>query len=231
MAEACENNVSGSGEAWNSMEFMDELRRNMETMTDDDWRRFNDDIRQMKEQNIEFAEWKRHSDDTIKDHKGRTKEVREQREECKQESKLNQGMDKKVSDSVGDITNNNDGNIAEVIGVENKAVSRPNDKDDSIVVVDSGEETEQLNENKDDQLTYNTVSRGEKNDNIIKNVVVESKVVNIESADEVLVGVEFNNGMLVSVDELKRECREGLQIGGLQGVKFSRDVVVGEENA
>ena len=49
-------------------------------------------------------------------------------------------------------------------------------------------------------------------------MVLESKVVNIENADEVLMEVECNNGMLVSVDELKRECREGLQGEGLQRV-------------
>ena len=36
-------------------------------------------------------------------------------------------------------------------------------------------------------------------------MVVESKMVNIESADEILVEVECNNGMLVSVDKLERE--------------------------
>ena len=42
-----------------------------------------------------------------------------------------------------------------------------NDNYEIIVGVESGKETEKLNENKDDQLTHNTVSRGEKNDNII----------------------------------------------------------------
>ena len=52
------------------------------------------------------------------------------------------------------------------------------------------------------------MSRGEKNEDIIKNVVLESKVVNIESADEVFGEVEFNNEVLASVDEIVRECEE-----------------------
>ena len=35
--------------------------------------------------------------------------------------------------------------------------------------------------------------------------------------------------MIKSVDELERKCRENLQIKGLQGVNFSRNVVVGGE--
>ena len=60
---------------------------------------------------------------------------------------------------------------------------------------------------------------------------IESKVVNIESADEDIVGVEFENEVIESVDELERKCIESLQLEGLQRVKFSRGVVVvGEEN-
>ena len=49
-------------------------------------------------------------------------------------------------------------------------------------------------------------------------MVLESKVVNSESVDEVFVGVEFNNGMLVSIDKLQRESRESLQVEGVQRV-------------
>ena len=59
-----------------------------------------------------------------------------------------------------------------------------NDNYESIVGVENGEETGQLKENKDDQVTYDKVSRGENNDDIIKNVVLESKVVNNDSGDE-----------------------------------------------
>ena len=55
--------------------------------------------------------------------------------------------------------------------------------------------------------------------------------MNIDSADEVLVEVEFNNGVVESVDELEREWKESLQVGGLQGVKFSCGVVGGEEKS
>ena len=59
--------------------------------------------------------------------------------------------------------------------------------------------------------------KSENNNDIIKNVVLENKVVNIESDDEVLVGVEFNKGMVVSIDKLERES---LQVEGLQRVNF-----------
>ena len=45
---------------------------------------------------------------------------------------------------------------------ESKQVSGVDDNYEIKVGVESGEETEQLNGNKDDQVTYNTVSRGEK---------------------------------------------------------------------
>ena len=50
---------------------------------------------------------------------------------------------------------------------------------ESIVRVENGEETDQLNENKDDQVTYNKVSRGENNGDIIKNVVLELSLIHI----------------------------------------------------
>lgn len=56
-------------------------------------------------------------------------------------------------------------------------------------------------------------------------------MINIESDNEISVEVECNNEMLVSVDELKRECRDSLQIVGLQRVNFSRGVIGGEERS
>ena len=60
-------------------------------------------------------------------------------------------------------------------------------------------------------------------------MVLENKVVNIESANEVLVEVDCNNGMLVSVNQLEREYEESLQVEELQRVKFSHGVVGGEK--
>ena len=58
---------------------------------------------------------------------------------------------KKDSDDtiIGSEMTNNKGKIVEVIGVENKTVNRPNDNDDSVVVVEKGRETDQFNKNKD----------------------------------------------------------------------------------
>ena len=55
-----------------------------------------------------------------------------------------------------------------------------NNKNGKIVGVES---RKVVNENKDGQLTYNTVSRGEKNDDIIKDVVLESKAVSYTHLD------------------------------------------------
>ena len=56
-------------------------------MMDDEWQKLNDNLRRMKEQEEGmFAEIKKDSDDTIT-------------EECKQESKINHAVDKKVSES------------------------------------------------------------------------------------------------------------------------------------
>ena len=63
------------------------------------------------------------------------------------ERKLNQIVNKKVNDSVKDMINNNNDKIVEVVELGNKIL------------------------NSDD----NYVSRGEKNEDIIKNVVLESK--------------------------------------------------------
>ena len=62
-------------------------------------------------------------------------------------------------------------------------------------------ETNKLDENKDDK-----VSRGESYDNISKNMVLENNGVNIGSDNEILVGVEFDNEVIKSVDELERKC-------------------------
>ena len=92
---------------------------------------------------------------------------------------------------------NNDKIVEEVVLVlDNKVLNSDdndvNDNSESIVGVKNSEETDKLDENKDDQMTDNEVSRGENYENIIKN-----------SADEILVEVGCNNGMLVCVDGLK----------------------------
>ena len=82
--------------------------------------------------------------------------------------KLNQIMNKKLSDNVTVMTNNNN---------------------DKIMGVENSDKSDKFDENKDDQMTYNEVSRGENYDEIIKN-----------SGDKILEEVECNNGMLVCVD-------------------------------
>ena len=64
---------------------------------------------------------------------------------------------------------------------------------------------------------------------VYKRQVLENNGMNIESTDEILEGVEYNDGMLVCVDESERKWRKSIQVEGLQGVNFSRDVVVGGE--
>ena len=66
MAEAQENKVSGSGEAWNTTEFVHEFMSIWRRMTDDDKRRLNDELRQMEEQKTGlFGPWKERSDNDI----------------------------------------------------------------------------------------------------------------------------------------------------------------------
>ena len=60
-------------------------------------------------------------------------------------------------------------------------------------------------------------------------MVLENNCVNIESGDKIIMGVEFDNEVIKSVDELERKYRENLQVEGLQGVNFSRNVIVGGE--
>ena len=93
---------------------------------------------------------------------------------------------------------------------------------ESKMVVENSRESNKLNENKDDK-----VSSGENFDNRIKNMVLENNGVNIDS--EILERVEYNVGMLVRVDERERKWRKNIQVEGLQGVNFSRNVVVGIE--
>ena len=67
MAEARENKVSGSGELWNNTEFMHEFERVLKGMTEDDWRRLNNKLRQMEEQKTGlYAFLNKNSDDTSK---------------------------------------------------------------------------------------------------------------------------------------------------------------------
>ena len=66
---------------------------------------------------------------------------------------------KKHSDDIGSKITNNKGKIVEVMVVENKTVYRPNDRDDSVIVmVENGRETDQSNKNIDDQVADNEVS-------------------------------------------------------------------------
>ena len=59
-------------------------------------------------------------------------------EECKQESKINQVVDKKGSESnIGSEMMNNNGNIAEVVVLENKTLNNDYSAD-SVVVVENG---------------------------------------------------------------------------------------------
>ena len=95
--------------------------------------------------------------------------------------KLNQIINKKLGDSVGDMTNNNNSKIVEVVVLENKMLNS-DDNSESIVGVENSEKSDKFDENKDNQVTYNEVNRGENYDDIIKHVVLESKVVNIDSA-------------------------------------------------
>ena len=64
------------------------------------------------------------------------------------------------------------------------------------------------------------LSRHENYDNIRKYMVLVNNGVNIESTDEILEGVECNNGMLVCVDESERMWRESIEVEGLQRVNF-----------
>ena len=49
--------------------------------------------------------------------------------------------------------------------------------------VENSGETDKLNINKDSQMTYNKVSRGENYDNIRKNIVLQNNGVNIVTGD------------------------------------------------
>ena len=68
MAEAQETKIGRSWEAWDTAEFLQEFKRIMERMTEDDWRKFNNELRQMEEQKTELYTFlKENSDDTIDD--------------------------------------------------------------------------------------------------------------------------------------------------------------------
>ena len=65
MAEAQETERGFSWEAWE-----DEFRSIGNRMTDDEWRRLDDNLRQMEEQEMGiFAEMKKHSEGTMNDNK------------------------------------------------------------------------------------------------------------------------------------------------------------------
>ena len=71
-----------------------------------------------------------------------------------------------------------DRNRKEII-INNFTKKKVDDNYEIKMGVENSGETDKLNENKDDQLTHNTVSRGEKNDNIIKNMVLELSLIHI----------------------------------------------------
>ena len=68
---------------------------------------------------------------------------------------------------------NNKGKIVEMKGVENKTVNRPNDRDDSvIVVVGNGRGTDQFQENKVDQVADNKVGLSNDEIEVSESVVI-----------------------------------------------------------
>ena len=71
MVEERENKVSGLGEAWNrcNTEFMQEFERVLNRMTEEDWCKLNDQLKQMKEQKTglyAYAILNENSDNTSK---------------------------------------------------------------------------------------------------------------------------------------------------------------------
>ena len=82
-----------------------------------------------------------------------------------------------------------------------------------------------------DKLNKNDkVSGGENYDKINKSIILENVYVNRWSDNEILWGIEYDDdGMLVCVERLKRVWRKSIIVGGLQGVHFSLNDVVGGE--
>ena len=74
-------------------------------------------------------------------------------------------------------TTNNKGKIAEVIGVENKAVNRPSDNDESVGVVNTDREIDQVNKNKVDQVTDNEVSNKEMSESDYKTQMMNMMIM------------------------------------------------------
>ena len=84
-------------------------------------------------------------------------------------------------------------------------------------------EIDKLNINKD------KVSGGENYDKINKSMILENDYVDIDSDNEILQGVEYDNDGMLVCDELKRNWRESIIVKELQGVNFSLNGVVGGE--
>ena len=77
------------------------------------------------------------------------------------------------------------------------------------------------------EVTGNSECKTNENYNDMCKNVVEKKEINVESDKDDFVEVEFSNeALLTNVNQLEREYEESIQ-----RVKFSRGVVVGEENA
>ena len=82
------------------------------------------------------------------------------------------------------------------------------------------------------QITINKdkVSRGENCNNKNKNMILENDYVNIGSDNESVMGIEYDNDeMLMYSNKLERKFKESIIVGGLQGVDFSLNDVVGGE--
>ena len=93
-------------------------------MTEDDWRRFNGELRQTEECKQE----------------NKSKQVTDKKiSECVSVSNKDTGM------------MNNNVKIVEKVALENKILNN-DDNNNSVVVVEKGRETDQSNENKDDQV-------------------------------------------------------------------------------
>ena len=110
-----------------------------------------------------------------------------------------ENMQEQIIESIDQVFEKKNARVDDIIN--NFKINKVDDNCEIKVGVENSGGTDQVNENKDGQLThkYDEVSKGESYDDIIKN-----------SGDEVFEEIECNNGMLVYVDESERKWRESI---------------------
>ena len=212
MAEAQENKVSGSGEAWNTTEFVHEYMSIWRRMTDDDKRRLNEQLRQMEEQKTGlYAFLNENSDDTSK----QSNEVSEGVSESKIVENGSHEIKHDIGDTIENVTLESDNNV---VNDSEEIINQVRDNDDELInnsdkIMGEVGLTSEDNDGDDNSevsgdiniINYSDEIMVNNNNDIVESEVLDNDEIEIVSGREKVIDCK---GVVINVEELDNEWKE-----------------------